>query len=215
MKPDPAMLWTIVPVRGVAAGKSRLAPVLNQAERAALNRALLVGTLAAVREWSGAPQRTIVVSPCASALALAREAGATIVREGAHAIGLNRAVKLGVAQAAALGATYVLILPADLVQLSVDALTALLKAAADGGIVLAPDKAGTGTNAILVDAGAGFEFAFGPASLMAHRAAAGRAGFAVSLVQCADLELDLDTPDDLARWRSRAGSVTPASREAV
>jgi 2-phospho-L-lactate guanylyltransferase len=209
MRLDPATLWTIVPVRGLAAGKSRLAPVLNPAEREALNRELLAHTLGVVREWSGAPQRTIVVSPCARTLALARRASVTTVREGTRAVGHNHAVKLGIARATARGATHVLVMPCDLPYLGTDALRALLDASRRGKrVVLAPDKAGTGTNAVLVDAGAGFEFAFGPRSLMAHQAAATRARLTASLVQRDDLQLDLDTPDDLARWKREANNRT-------
>lgn len=202
-KIDLGTLWTIVPVRGLAAGKSRLAPVLGVAQRVALNRELLARTLAVIGEWSGAPQRTIVVSPCARALALARKAGTAPIRDGTRAIGLNRAVKLGIKRAAASGATSVLILPGDLPQLSVGALRALARAAGDGRMVLAPDKAGAGTNALLVPIAARFKYAFGPRSFAAHRAAARSAGLTVSLVRRSDLAFDLDTPNDLARYRGQ------------
>jgi len=199
---DCAKLWTIVPVRGLAAGKSRLAPVLNRAQRIALNRELLERTLAITSEWSGAPQHTIVVSPCARTLALAQKAGAVTVSEGRRAVGLNRAVRLGSARAATQGATHVLVLPCDLPHVSTATLRALVHAAGRGRrVVLAPDKAGTGTNAVLVGIGTGFEFAFGPGSLMAHQAAAAYAGLTASLMQHDELQFDLDTPDDFARWK--------------
>lgn len=202
MKLNPTRLWTVVPVRGLAAGKSRLASVLDAAERAALNRELLMRTLAVVSEWCGAPQRCIVVSPCTRALALARKAGAATLREGARAVGLNRAVRMGVARAAAQGATHVLILPGDLPHVGAGALSALVNSS--GGekrVVLAPDKAGTGTNAVLVETAARFEFSFGAASFAAHRSAATRAGLIVTVVERGDLQFDLDTPEDLAAWR--------------
>lgn len=199
---DHARLWTVVPVRGLVTGKSRLAPVLDAAERAALNRELLARTLAVLGEWSGALERCIVVSPCVGALSLAREAGARILREGTGAVGLNRAVTLGVARAAARDATHTLILPGDLPYLSAGALAELETAAQNGRcVVLAPDKAGTGTNAILVAAAAGFEFSFGAASLAAHERVATRAGLTVNFVQRSELQFDLDTPEDLAVWR--------------
>ena len=199
---DRAKLWTIVPVRGLAAGKSRLASMLNRAQRTALNRELLERTLAVISAWSGAPQRTIVVSPCARTLALARKAGAVAVSEGKRAAGLNRAVRLAVARAEAQDGLHVLVLPCDLPYLSTDALRALLSASECGKrVVLAPDKAGTGTNAVLVGVGTGFEFAFGPGSLKAHRAAAAGARLTASLVRCDELQLDLDTPEDFASWK--------------
>jgi 2-phospho-L-lactate guanylyltransferase len=215
MKLDYARLWTVVPMRGLVAGKSRLAPVLDAAERAALNRELLARTLAIVSKWCGAPQRCIVVSPCSRALALAREAGATTIREGARAVGLNRAVRLGVVRAAVQGATHVLILPGDLPHVGADALSALVNAAgSDRRIVLAPDKSGTGTNALLIAVGTGFEFAFGPASFAAHQAAAKRAGLTMSIVRRADLEFDLDTPEDLAASTGKANNAILTPGEA-
>jgi 2-phospho-L-lactate guanylyltransferase len=180
-------------------GKSRLAPVLNVTRRRALNRALLTRTLAVVGRWSRTPRRTIVVSPSLRVLALAREAGATIVHEGARAIGLNRAVALGVARAAAEGATHVLILPIDLPYLRAAALHALVRAADDvTAAVIAPDRCGTGTNALLLPVGADFRFAFGAESFALHQTAARRAGLKMSVVRRADLRFDLDTPADLA-----------------
>ena len=198
-------LWTIVPVRGLATGKSRLAPALNVAQRTALNRELLAHTLTVVGHWCGAPERCIVVSPCMHALAFARKAGAVAVREGARAVGLNRAVRLGVARAVAQGATHVLILPGDLPRVCADALQALVNAAGrEKHAVLAPDKSGTGTNALLINVETGFEFAFGASSFAAHQAAAMRAGLTLSIVRHADLEYDLDTPEDLAACSGNA-----------
>jgi 2-phospho-L-lactate guanylyltransferase (CobY/MobA/RfbA family) len=64
---------------------------------------------------------------------------------------------------------------------------------------------------LLVGVGTGFEFAFGPASLIAHLHSAKCAGLTVSLVQREDLQFDLDTPEDLARWKS----TSEARRQAV
>ena len=185
-------------MRGLVESKSRLAPVLDQAQRVALNRRLLARTLAVLGEWHGALARCIVVSPCRRALALARECGAMTLCEGARAVGLNQAVALGVAQAAAHGASHVLILPGDLPNVGVGALNALARAAGRRHVVLAPDKTGTGTNALLVEAAARFEFSFGAASLTAHQAAAARAGLTVRFVRRSELRFDLDTPEDLA-----------------
>ena len=65
-------LWAIVPVKPLAKGKTRLAGVLNPAERYALNRQMLehlLSTLARVPEI----ERTLVVSRDSAVLALARD----------------------------------------------------------------------------------------------------------------------------------------------
>ena len=87
-------IWTIVPMRGIEAGKSRLAAVLDAASRARLNRWLLSHTLAVIERWHGDLKRCVVVSPCDQALELARRArtagGEEI--EGVQADDLNGAL---------------------------------------------------------------------------------------------------------------------------
>lgn len=212
---DRARLWTIVPVRGLAAGKTRLAPALAATGRAVLNRSLLVRTLAVLADWSEAMGRCIVVSPCLRALRLARDAGAMPLYEGASAVGLNRAIELGVARAWARGATRTLILAGDLPYLDAGALSDMENAARRSRcVVLAPDKSGTGTNAVLIGVGTDFKYAFGPMSFHAHELAAERSGLRVSVVRRRELEFDLDLPEDLAAWRRervrREGRRPPA-----
>ena len=120
----PSDLWTVVPVRGIAKGKSRLAGVLNSGARARLNRQLLERTLTVVDCWSGLT-RCVVVSPCEEALAMATRLGAAGVVETPDAAGLNRAVALGASYASDRGACSILILPCDLPYLTPDSLTIL------------------------------------------------------------------------------------------
>src|SRR3546814_18344636 len=60
--------------------------------------------------------------------------------------------------------------------------------------LLAPDRHGSGTNAIALMAAAPFEFAFGENSLALHRTTSGRRA---AIVRRLGLSLDVDTPDDL------------------
>lgn len=192
-------------MRGIEHGKSRLAGALADAQRGRLNRWLLSNTLKVIARWRGDLKHCAVVSPCAQALELAQLAGADAVRETTAAAGLNPALGLGLAHALQKQAGKVLVLACDLPDLTVDALAALAAAAREPRcMALAPDKLGSGTNALLIDAGAGVEFHFGEHSLMQHRAWADRHGFQVTLIGRAELAFDLDTPDDLALWMQRA-----------
>ena len=67
-----------------------------------------------------------------------------------------------------------------------------------GGCAIAPDRHGIGTNAIALAPGHIFRFAFGAASLGAHRAQGSHV-----LVDREGLMFDLDTPGDLAALRTR------------
>ena len=75
----------------------------------------------------------------------------------------------------------------------------LLAAAPAGEIAIAPDRHGTGTNAISLPlpAARGFSFAFGTDSFARHNAEAGRMGLGISEVHSPGLSRDVDEPDDL------------------
>ncbi len=112
---------------------------------------------------------------------------------------LNAAIALGCAKADAHGATAALILPADLPLLSPDVVVDFVDEAGDAAVALAPDRSGTGTNALLLRPPRALAPLFGPASFARHRAAARARGLAVTTVHLPALAFDLDTPDDLAR----------------
>src|SRR5262245_10731489 len=149
----PSELWTIVPVRGIAEGKSRLAGVLDAPARARLNRQLLEHTLRTVAGWRGGLDQCAVVSACRETRGIADRFGAVPVDEGSETGGLNAAVKRGAAYAGSRGARTILVLPCDLPYLSMEALAAMVEAAAsEGHLVIAPDRQGNGTNALLASA---------------------------------------------------------------
>jgi len=86
-----------------------------------------------------------------------------------------------------------LVIHADLPLVSADDIAALIADGADG-CAIAPDRHGTGTNALALVDPVGFDFAFGPNSFIRHCAAAkGKA----RLVTRLGLGLDIDTAADL------------------
>lgn len=193
-------LYVIVPHRGVNAGKSRLSAVLDDAARGALNRWLLARTLQTAGAWLGDTRRCIVVSPCEVTLALARKAGAVALPDAASTPDLNAALAHAAARAAASGAQRVLVLPCDLPRLDVAALDALTAVAVtDSDMVIAPDRHGDGTNALLVDARVR-EFAFGANSYARHLALGHARGVRAAACVHEALAFDLDTADDYCAW---------------
>ena len=194
-------LWTVVPVRGVTAGKSRLADAMAAPARAELNRRLLATTLDAIRRWRGSLAQCIVVSPCAETLAAASRAGAIALQETPEAVGHNAAASLGAARAWQEGADGVLVLACDLPYVTPAALEAMARAVRAGSdLVVAPDRSGRGTNALLLARQAQFSFRFGEDSCERHLAQAAALGWAATLCARAELQFDLDTPGDLAEW---------------
>lgn len=112
--------------------------------------------------------------------------------------GLNAALHAGLAAAQAGGATRLLVLPADLPQLSRQDVE-LLAAAPAGSMAIAPDRHGTGTNALSLPlpAASAFRFAFGADSFAAHHDEALRLGLTIETIHSQTLARDIDCPEDL------------------
>ena len=190
--------FVIIPVNPLDEGKSRLAGVLSDVERKALNRSFLKHTLTVVQEVPGAAH-TIVVSRDGDVLAEAAACGAQSVPEPEDG-GLNPALHAGRAAALLQGAEAIVVLPVDLPLLSADDVRALIAPVGDRpGVRIAPDERGSGTNALLLAPPGGMDFHFGPDSFSAHIAAARDAGLASSIVHIGNICFDVDTPDDYAR----------------
>jgi 2-phospho-L-lactate guanylyltransferase len=196
-------LWTIVPARGLAAGKSRLAGVLDPARRLALNTLLLERVLAAIAAADGGLDRCIVVSAGADALALARDKGAVPLKDPGEPVGLNAALEAARHLARVLGATNLRVLAADLPDVNGAALVALSAAVPANGLAIVADKHGSGTNGLLLPAACKLSFAFGEDSLARHTAAARLLGFEPLIWNAPALAFDLDSPDDYREWQSR------------
>jgi 2-phospho-L-lactate/phosphoenolpyruvate guanylyltransferase len=206
VRPDAALrsnLCIVVPVRGERSGKSRLRSVLDPVQRARLNRALLRRTLAVIEHWQGTLARCLVVSACARSLRTASRRGACAVREPLPRRGLSSAAQLGARVARRQGARRVLILPCDLPLLSAMSLTELFAHARTGAhAVIAPDRSGSGTNALLLPAAIGVQLEYGPESFRRHLRILRARGWEVAVCAQPQLQFDLDTPEDLIRMPS-------------
>jgi 2-phospho-L-lactate guanylyltransferase len=204
-------LWAIVPVKPLRRAKSRLAGVLSRDERAALSKEMLVHTLDVL---STVPQveKILVISRDSRALALARERGArTVTEQGGSQ--LNKALIRATVLARGYGVSSVLVLPADLPLLTKADVEKLVSMADDPPVVvIAPDRRGTGTNALLSSPPGLIEYDFGPDSFKHHSARAEAAGARVEICELPSLELDLDLPEDLEAyraWREVSSIVEP------
>lgn len=186
----------IVPHRGLAAAKTRLAPVLDDGEREALARRLLEQVLRVAHEACG---DVVVITPSEALSPLVAAAGARLVVQ--HGLGLNAGLEQARDEALADRIATLLVLHGDLPNLGADDVAALLDALPDtGGVAIAPDRAGTGTNGLALRPPDAIGFRFGAGSFGAHAEEAERAGVPLAEVHRPGLAFDLDTPADLARW---------------
>jgi 2-phospho-L-lactate guanylyltransferase len=189
-------LWAIVPVKPLRRGKSRLAGILSEDERTELNRSLLQNTLKTFADLKEV-EEVLVISRDPQALAIARQYGARTVREDGQPE-LNTALKRATVIAQVYATRGVLVLPADLPLLTREDVLALIERAGEPpAVVIAPDRHGTGTNALLISPAGLIEYDFGENSFQRHCQRAKEAGARLEIVDLPSLGLDVDLPEDL------------------
>jgi 2-phospho-L-lactate guanylyltransferase len=189
-------LWAIVPVKPLRRGKSRLAPVLSEDDRAELNQKLLTRTIDTLKQMPELVD-VLVVSRDPEALSLARDHGARTLREDG-APQLNVALTRATVVAKSYNAEGVLILPADLPQVSTDDVAAMLAAGSEApSVVIAPDHHRSGTNALFVNPAGLIEYDFGEGSFASRSEKAKAAGARLVVLELLSLAHDVDVPEDL------------------
>lgn len=142
-----------------------------------------------------------VVSRDREVLDMAAQLGARPLNETGFT--LNSALEQARSAARAAGADAILIIPADVPLVSCRDITLLAGALADGAdLVIAPDEAEQGTNALGIWLSADLRFRFGPGSFRLHCADAAWNELIVTIYRSPTLALDIDTPAHLDRFRA-------------
>ena len=193
----PGDVVAVVPVRGLPAGKRRLAALLDVPARNSLVLAMLDDVVAALTA-AASIDRVVIASRDLAARDEAARLGVGFLDQTELQLGYNRAVEC--AQSALADAQALLIVPADVPLITPDAVDLVVASAPDGpAIVVAPAHNG-GTNGLFLRPPNVIRPQFGPSSARAHAqaaAAAGEAGVPYRLAQIDVWAYDLDTPADL------------------
>lgn len=181
--------------------KTRLKESMDDSTRVELVRSMLAAVLAAT-ENAQTVHQTIVVSPERDQIP------ATVPVLADTGESLNAALAQAHRMLRDLGCHEVVVLPADLPQITAAEIDSLVRAGRSGGFSIAPDAAGTGTNALCLVGTQPFQFQFGPDSQRLHLQEARRRGLTPQIVRSPGLALDIDSPADLERlqehpWRTR------------
>jgi 2-phospho-L-lactate guanylyltransferase len=168
-----------------------LRPALSEAERRELVAAMLGQVVAAAKAARGVDEVRLL-GPSRHGLP------AEIPLLADPGGGLNAALAAAAEQALAAGVDRLLVVAADLPRLTAEDVAALAGVAA-GEAAIAPDRSGTGTNALSLPLpqAAGFRFQYGPESFARHQAEAARLGLPLGTIRSAGLGLDIDEPADL------------------
>lgn len=188
----------IVPHRGLEAAKTRLAPSLDPEERVMLASQLLQRVLRVAGEIC---DDVVVISPSRPLAEIVEASGARLAVQ--RGMGLNEGLDQARSDAVLDGIETLVVLHGDLPNLRADDIEILIGSLPpDGGpgVAIAPDRAGTGTNALALRPPGVIGFRFGAGSFAAHAAEIERAGVPAVAVDRSGLAFDLDTPEDLARW---------------
>lgn len=191
--------WVVVVARTGPTAKSRLAGVLDPEERTELALAMLTDVLATCR--AADVDGVVAVVSSAEGRALAEQLGVTALTDDGG--DMNRAAAAGLEAAVARGAEAALVLPGDVPLVGHDDLVAMKLAGAGGpSLVVAPDSVGAGTNGLLLSPPSTQALAFEGASAERHLRRARELGMRAIRLTLPGLELDVDTPEDLARLRT-------------
>lgn len=181
----------VIPVRGIAPSKTRLASLFDDDQRVLLVRSMLDHMLTQMP--LGVDIAVITRSPD---FFRGLPEHVTVIQQEPEYPGLNGSLQQSLLRARENGYTELLMLPGDLPMLSVHDVTTLLLE--EGQMVILGDRDQEGTNGLrLPTAWADrFVFAMGPQSFSHHLAEAHRHGVVPVTVYHRGLAHDLDTPDD-------------------
>jgi 2-phospho-L-lactate guanylyltransferase len=192
----------LIPCKGFAEGKSRLADLLDPATRRALCETFFERTVEVARSVMP-PMHVLVVTPDAEVIACADRLGVPASFDAGH--GLNFALDAarhrltpGLSADASL-----LILPTDLPLATTAALNQAIEERSD--VVIVPDEELIGTNVLLLRPAArhSFQFRFGPDSYRQHREQARLNGLSCRILAGSPLAFDVDRADQYQRMRAR------------
>lgn len=208
----------ILPVKRFVDAKQRLGASVADDLRLELAEAMVTDVLEALEQTS-AIEQTIVVTCERAILDVAEGLGAIVIADRLEE-GQSAAVSLGIERALDTGIERVLCVPGDCPALDPEELETLLAPAggadrtdsSEFGVVIVPDRHGTGTNGLLLCPPGAIAPSFGANSCERHRALAREAGVSWALEQPPSLLLDIDTGADLAELRERL-TLAPAGAE--
>ncbi|MBB4641149.1 2-phospho-L-lactate guanylyltransferase [Rhizorhapis suberifaciens] len=177
------MIWTaVIPFKGAAERKTRLAGILSPDQRRKFSQRMFEHVRDVLAACVEVDEVALLSDVPASGWG-----GLFFLDEGR---GLNAELT---ALALSRPGRPMLIIHADLPLLHPPDISVLLAEAEKAGCAIAPDRNGSGTNALAFVDPAGFAFHFGTDSMARHlRASGGRA----SIVKREGLSFDIDTPED-------------------
>lgn len=168
--------------------------MLGSGARTALAQAMFRDVITTLQRVPELDEIAVVTADTAAA-SVASGVGAAVLHDTAQA-GQSEAALVGIRYAVENGYDRVLLVPGDTPLLEPGEVVGVIARAPS--LVIAPDRHGAGTNALLLAPPDAIEPSFGPDSLSRHVAAAEARELDYRVQRVPGLALDVDTPEDLA-----------------
>jgi 2-phospho-L-lactate guanylyltransferase len=208
----------VVPIKTLSAAKQRLSGALATGARASLAQAMFSDVLASLRRAQRV-EAIAVVTADVVANAVAHGERVTVLPDERQQ-GQSAAAMVGIRYAVAAGFERVVLIPGDTPMLDARELDELLDTCQEADLAagIVPDRAGTGTNALVLTPPDAMEPSFGPGSLERHMNLATEVGAARRRIEVESLAHDVDTPEDLtalADALEARRSIAPRTRGAL
>jgi 2-phospho-L-lactate guanylyltransferase len=191
--------WIIVPVKDTRHSKQRLMASLDGHQRRTLALAMLEDVFSAIAPVRDrAPCAVVTIDP--DATVLAERYGMRVLTVGALD-GHTGSVTAAARHLASEGAGGFLTVPGDIPNIATAEIEALLNAHQSGpAFTIAPSHDELGSNAVACSPVDAVPLRFGSNSYFPHLAAARRAGIDPTILRLPGIAMDIDTPEDLARF---------------
>lgn len=203
-------VWAVLPVKDLAAVKTRLAPYLSPEERTHLFRCMVEDVIAAVtstRSLAG----LLVVTRDPDVVTLAATHGAQVLVEPSND-GHSVAASRGARWLTESGHHTLMQIPGDIPTVTVAELTRVVerhRGFSEGrdALTIVPSRDYDGSNCVVCTPPDLMPFLFGKDSFRRHIASAEGRGIAVQTLEEPGIALDIDEPGDLAVLAAMAGST--------
>lgn len=187
----------VIPVKDSCRSKSRLMPILGEAQRTKFARYLCLRTIEFFqREFP--MYHLSVVTPSIVMAEIAIKQGVSPIMEPEEA-GLSVAATIASKWSIQHGFSAQVIIPSDISELSSDEIKTLLNEVRCTPFITICPAADGGTHALMTSPPDAIEFAFGYASCIRHLMLAKHYGIPFKVLWLPKLSIDIDTPEDFIR----------------
>ncbi len=199
-------LFTVIPVKKLDNGKTRLSPLLSKDERKELSLRMLHDVLKTVSA-THAVNECVIISSDQEALNTAKTVGLTPLREPSP-MGINEAVQYANSFCIDHGATSTLVLPADIPLITQEDIDNMVDASKpEPSVIIIPSARQDGTNALLRRPPEIIATSYDRASYQTHLCYASDKQIRFTVLHPETVMLDIDLPQDLDTFLKRRSST--------